>query len=388
MFEYFPDNYPWSLTTSMLFDEVGTAAEPEEALKPLRALAGGDRKIANEAWYEAFTVLGEKLERLGGADEAADHPLTAGRKFHRSGLYHLRAERFLDQDDPRKLMAYRRGIANYRHARELRRDPVDYVDIPYAGKTLPAMFVRPQGTPPWPCFVFVQGFDSLKEWFFPVVGEQFRERGVALLVVDQPGAGGALRLDGMAADLETEKPVGACIDWLEGRKDIDAARIGVMGVSLGGFYAPRAAAFEKRIAACIAWGAIWDFGKSFHDRMVAQRKTFDSIPDMVRQAMWVFGQTTPEGVLDVTGRMKAAAHAGHITCPFLILHGENDRQVPVSDAEALHAAATASPDRTLRIVRLEEGGAEHCQTNNRTVAGDMMADWAARVLGGAPAGAF
>ena len=285
-------------------------------------------------------------------------------------------------------MAYKRGFANYRHARALRRDLVEYVDIPYAGKTLPAMFIRPLGTPPWPCFVFVQGFDSPKEWFFPVVGEQFRERGVALLVVDQPGSGGALRLDGMAANLETEKPVGACVDWLETRAEVDATRIGVMGVSLGGYYAPRAAAFEKRIAACIAWGAIWDFGKSFHDRLVAHRKTFDYIPDMVRQAMWVFSEPTPEGVLDVTGRMQAASHAWRIACPFLILHGENNRQVPVSDAEALHDAAAASPDRTLRIVRLEEGGAEHCNTNNLTVAGDVMADWAARVLGGAPNGAL
>ena len=128
MFEYFPDNYAWSLTTATLFDEVGTTSEPEEALRSVKHLAGGDPAVANEAWYEAFTRLAEKLERLGDTDLDEGHPLTAARKYHRAGIYHLRAERFLHHSDPREIMAYQRGIDLYRQAREVGRDPVEFVE--------------------------------------------------------------------------------------------------------------------------------------------------------------------------------------------------------------------------------------------------------------------
>ena len=110
MFEYFPDNYAWSLTAAPLFDEVGTISEPEEALREVRHLAGADKAVANEAWHESFIKLAEKLERLGSIDLNEGHPLTAARKLHRSGLYFLRAERFLHHDDSPKLRTYLRGI--------------------------------------------------------------------------------------------------------------------------------------------------------------------------------------------------------------------------------------------------------------------------------------
>lgn len=387
MFEYFRDNYAWSLTTAMLFDEVGTFCEPDEALQKLKGIAGAEKRIANEEWYQQFTALGERLERLGARDEEAGHLLTAARKFHRAGLYHLRAERFMEHGDPREIRAYTRGTELYRKARILARDPVEFVEVPFKGSHLPAMFVRGLGEGPRPCFVFLQGFDSLKEWFFPVIGTQFCERGVALLVVDQPGSGGALRLNGLAGTPETEIPAGACVDYLESRADVDASRIGVMGVSLGGYYSARAAAFETRFKACICWGAIWDFSEHF-ERVYADGRKAGSIPDMVRHAMWVFGQETDEGAFNVAKQLTCAPFAAKIACPLLIVHGENDRQIPLQAAHNMMRAATGSKNKTLKVFTIEEGGAEHCQMNNRTIAGDVMADWAAENLGGAVNGAF
>ena len=387
MYEYFPDNYAWSLTTAMMFDEVGTFCEPDEILQKLKPVAGAAKSIANEEWHQQFTALAERIERLGMRDEAERHLLSAARKYHRAGLYYLRAERFMDHGDPREIRTYKKGIGLYRKARELARDPVEYVEIDFKGGKLPAIFIKAMGEGPRPCMVFLQGFDSLKEWFFPVIGTQFRERGVSLLVVDQPGAGGALRLYGLAGDAETEHPAGACVDYLETRKDVNKGKIGVMGVSLGGYYAPRAAAFEKRFKACICWGAIWDFSEHF-ERVMQDGRKAGSIPDMVKHAMWVFGQDTPEGAFKVAKQLATKHFAERIECPLFIVHGENDRQIPVQSAYNLYEAATKSAAKKLKLFTISEGGAEHCQTNNRTLAGDVMSDWSAETFGAAPNGAF
>ena len=206
-----------------------------------------------------------------------------------------------------------------------------------------------------------------------------------MLIADQPGAGGALRLHGLATDHETEHCVKALVDYAETRKDVDSEKIGLSGNSLGGYYAPRAAAFEKRLKCCIAWGALYDFGPIFES---ATKKvlTAPSVPDVVTHGMWVTGQKTAEDALKVAKRMTLKGIVQKITCPILIAHGENDRQVPVSDAERTYEEAINSSQRKLKIFTLEEGGAEHCQVDNRQLIGDVMSDWAAEIFGLDPAG--
>lgn len=369
----------------MLFDEVGTFCEVDEILQKLKHVAGDDKRAANEEWFQQFSGLAQRLERLGEEDQAAGHELTAARKFHRAALYNLRAERFMEHGDPRELRTYKKGAELYRTARRLGRDPVEFIDIPFEGSHLPAMFVQAMGDGPHPCMVFLQGFDSLKELFFPVIGTQLRQRGISALIVDQPGAGGALRVNGLAGTPETEHAAGACVDYLETRDDVDAERLGVMGVSLGGYYTARAAAFEKRFKACVCWGAIWDFSEHFAKVHEDGRKS-GSIPDMVKHAMWVFGKDTAQGAFEVCSQLRCAPFADKITCPLFIVHGENDRQIPVGAAHALFDAATNAKTKKLKIFKISEGGAEHCQINNRTLAGDVIGDWVAEILEGAPNG--
>ncbi|MFL2654163.1 MAG: alpha/beta hydrolase family protein [Alphaproteobacteria bacterium] len=380
MFEYFPDNYSWSLTTATLFDEVGTISEPEEALRAVKHLAGGDKATANEAWFEAFMKLAEKLERLGDVDLNEGHPLTAARKYHRAGIYYLRAERFLHHSDPRELMTYNRGINIYRKAREVGRDPVEYIDVPFQDGFMPCIFVKANGDGPAPVMIHIQGFDSLKEFHYPIIGEEYRKRGMHMLIVDQPGSGGALRLHNLTTDHQTEHCVKVLVDYVQTRNDVDIDRIGLSGNSLGGYYAPRAAAFEKRLKCCIAWGALYDFGMLF-ESATNKEMSAPSVPDVVSHGMWVTGQKTPEAALEVTRKMTLQGIVEKITCPLLVAHGENDRQVPLWMATKTYEEAINSPNRKLKIFTLEEGGAEHCQIDNRQLIGDVMSDWAAEIFG-------
>lgn len=366
----------------------GQIAEIDEACRPLHELAArkaldGD-VTAQNAWFESWCRMAGRVERLAETDEQAGHPLSAGRKYLRVGLYYLLAERMPSHLDPRRLVAYRKGIAAFERGLKLRREPVEYVSVPYGDTTLPAIYMKAPGAGVRPCMVHFNGLDLTKEIVYAAIADEFRRRGISLLIVDHPGVGAALRLQGLTSGPDTEKSAGACVDYLETRDDIDPKRIGIIALSLGGYYAPRAAAFEPRFACCVAWGAIFDYGHAVQSRMTGNGEP--SVPGFATHLNWVFGQETFAQTLDVVSQMSLEHVAQHITCPLLVVHGENDRQIPLWHAERTIDAATNSPDRELKVFSLQDGGAEHCGADNSTMVVDYITDWVATRLGGELAG--
>ena len=115
-------------------------------------------------------------------------------------------------------------------------------------------------------------------------------------MLDQPGTGEALRLQGLTARIETEAWAGAAVDYLETRDDVDADRIGIVGWSLGGYYAPRAAAFEKRFALVVAWGANHNWGEVQRRRL--EREGEHPVPHYWEHVLWVWGFDGDEHHLD------------------------------------------------------------------------------------------
>ena len=384
MFEYFPNNYTWSLAVMSALNRGGQISEIDEACRPLREHAGkkaldGDPS-AQLAWFESWMKVAERVERLGRADEQAGHPLSAGRKYLRAGLYYLLAERMPSHKDPRRLDAYKRGIEVYRRGLILRREPVEFVDVRFGAHKLPALFSKAPTAGRAPCMVHFDGLDVTKEIIYAAVADEFRRRGISLLIVDHPGVGAALRLLGLPSGPDTEKPAGAAVDYLETRADVDPKRIGIMALSLGGYYSPRAAAFEKRFKFAVAWGSIYDYGNTVAERIGGKGEP--SVPGYAEHVNWVFGKRTIEETLAVVKQMTLEGVAEKITCPLLIVHGENDRQVPLWHAEKTYERAVNSPGRKLVVCRLADGGAEHCGADNGPLVVDIMADWVAEQLGG------
>jgi hypothetical protein len=332
MFEYFPNNYPWSLAVMGAISRGGMMGEIDEACRPLKdAAAKKNDPAAQMAWFESWMKVAERVERLGLADEQANHPLSAGRKLMRAGLYYLMAERMPSHKDPRRMIAYTRGIATYAKGLKLRKEPVERVEIPYGEHKLPAFFVKAPVAGKAPCMVHFDGFDVTKEIIYQATADEYRRRGISLLIVDHPGVGEALRLHKLPSIPETEKPAKAAVDYLETRADVDKDRIGMVALSLGGYYAPRAAAYEKRFNCCVAWGAIYDFGVAFAARVSGINEP--SVPGYPEHGQWVFGKDTLEETLAVTRQMTLEKAAGEIECPLLVVHGENDRQIPLWHAE-------------------------------------------------------
>ena len=196
-----------------------------------------------------------------------------------------------------------------------------------------------------------------------------------MLICDQPGSGEALRFHGLVARLDTEVAATACIDHLSGRADVDPARIGITGISMGGYYAPRAAAFEHRLAACAAWGAFHDLSGVLAN---LERTGAHSAPPF--QGPWVFGVTRLEQRAAVLSAMTLDEAAAGIACPLLVLHGENDRQVPVEQAQRTIAAAANAARRDLRVIPAGQPGDQHCQVDLPSIAIDIIGDWFQDVL--------
>jgi dienelactone hydrolase len=217
------------------------------------------------------------------------------------------------------------------------------------------------------------GLDSFKEELYFMIGRGALARGISCLFVDGPGQGAALRRSGLTTRFDYEVPVGRCIDYLEGRDDVDPSRIAVSGSSLGGYYSTRAACFEHRIAAAIAHGAIWDLWGNWKQR--------DENHMTAPQIKWVLGSDSMAEAVEESRKFRFEDSLSEIECPFLIIHGGFD-VLGVSRARTLYEAALAAGvNVTLRLVDAVETGADHCQHDNPTIGQELALDWLSDQLG-------
>lgn len=381
MYEPFPGNYVWNLSVNICLGMGGAMGEIDVANDQVREIAREGEDKGTEAFFHAWGTMADRLLALGERAEAAGHGLSAAEKYVRAAAYYITAERMQDRGyAPREAM-YAKMLDTMDRAVAAGGFNCERVEIPYEGASFPALFVRGHGAGPRPCMVFCNGLDSIKEMIFLVVRETLARRGISCLMVDQPGVGEALRLRGLHAIVESERWAGAAVDWLETRPEVDRARIGMMGWSLGGYYAPRAAAYEKRFALCVAWGANHDWGELQQRRLAREGDL--PVPHYWDHVMWVWGQPDLESFKAFMPRVTLAGHLQNIAVPFLITHGANDRQIPRAYAEQSHAEAVNSPDLELKIFTAEEGGVEHVSADNMEPVLSYIADWIADRFSGA-----
>jgi dipeptidyl aminopeptidase/acylaminoacyl peptidase len=198
--------------------------------------------------------------------------------------------------------------------------------------------------------------------------------------VDQPGSGEALRLQGLPVDPHSENWASKAVDWLERQPDVDAARIGMTGISLGGHFAPRAVAYEPRFAAGAVWGANHNWAEVQQRRL--QREGENPVPHYWAHVHWAFGAKDMADFLEKAAAMDLNGHLDRIHVPFLVTHGASDRQIPLAYAQQTYEQLVNSPKRELKIFTAREGGVEHVGADNMSFARECIADWFAEQLGG------
>jgi dipeptidyl aminopeptidase/acylaminoacyl peptidase len=189
-----------------------------------------------------------------------------------------------------------------------------------------------------------------------------------------------LRLSGLPARADSESWVGTAVDYLEKRKDVDASRLGLWAASLGGYYAPRAAAFEKRVKACVAWAAIYDYQAVWHRRLNYKPgqpitlSTGTHIGTTHQQLFKILGVSDWPAAFAALEKFKLSGVAEKITCDLLIVHGADDKQTPVGEAQRLVAEAS-SRNKELWVIDDDTGGAAHVQLDRPEPTVSRIADW-------------
>jgi dipeptidyl aminopeptidase/acylaminoacyl peptidase len=374
MFRYWTDDSPeardFSTILVGLFSEATQgAADPNELLRIAGAIRSGNR----DDWTRAFRSMADRVFAI--AEEAArqKHPQTASESYLRAFTYYRVAELMRGHDDPQKLPLYHRAIASFKRGLSLSAHRYEPIAIAYDGHRLEGYFFPPQSANDGraPCVIFLSGADALPEQNFFRGVQWLTARGLACLIFNGPGQGGTIRLLRMPTIPDYERPVAAAIDYLTARSDIDPDRIGLLGVSMAGYYAMRAAAFEPRLKAVVAWGAMY----SVYDDL------WRCYPPLRRQLVWISGARNEAEAQDKLKAFTLEGILAGVRCPVLITHGVNDEMVPLASAQRTYAEI-ASADKTLRLYTPEEGGDTHINIDNWSQAIPVMADWLAERLAG------
>lgn len=381
LFQYFP-NYVWNLSLAIALESGGRIGEIVDMCQPLLEKAEAGEDAGTAEFMAEWLKMADKLSELAAEDEARERLFSAGDKLKRAAIYYTTAERMQGHGHAGREETYAKAVNAFRRGTEYAGNYVEPVEIPYGdGAKLSAYYVRAAGGGPKPVVVYCNGLDSTKELlWFSGLPEALRKRGISTLCVDQPGTGEALRKYGLPATHESERWASAWVDWLELQPDADSRRIGMSGISLGGYYAPRAVAYEPRFAAGAVWGANHNWAEVQQKRL--KREGENPVPHYWSHVMWVFGASDMDQFLTKAEGMNLNGHMDRIKVPFLITHGEHDRQIGLEYAHQSYEQLVNSPKRELKIFTPREGGVEHVGADNMSFGRDYIADWFGETLGG------
>ncbi|MDJ1132159.1 alpha/beta hydrolase family protein [Streptomyces iconiensis] len=401
---FFPDDPQFWFETLRTFGHITYGgADFGETVVTTQRIKAGDY----DSWHDEWLATADRVADEGRTALTHGHRISARDAFLRASNYYRNAEFFLhgDATDPRILHAYDASVACFREAAGLFTPPIEPIAIPYENTTLPGYLYRvdDSGTPR-PTVVMFNGFDGSAEEMHFVGAAAAVERGYNVLSFDGPGQPGTRHHQGLLFRPDWESVVGPVLDHALTLPEVDPARIALLGNSMGGVLAPRAAAFDHRVAALIAFDGIYDLGTITTspvpgDRAEAERRLrADHDPELdavleeamaaspmvrwaMQQGMYVMGAESPRAFgaayLDYHVREGIAEK---ITCPTLVCAGADDGFF-AGQPELLYAHLNC-PKKLLEFTA-EQGAAAHCQAGAQRLAFARVYDWLDETMGAA-----
>ncbi len=310
-----------------------------------------------EDWLGAWRANGDLHAGLAAEAESRGWLRTAGEAWIRAALSYHFAKFVWMLDMARHDAVAGQAVAAMYQGHRLLDPAAGRIEIPFGGGVMVGNLRRPPGADRPPLVLLIPGLDSTKEEFF-AAENVFLARGLATCSLDGPGQGEAAA--GLKIRPDYEAPVGAALDVLCARDDVDGGRVGLLGVSLGGYYGARAAAFEPRIAAAVVCGGCYDYGELIRDRAPHSFATFK----------YGCGAATSDEAYAVAHRMTLKGAAERITKPMIVVFGKRDRLVPWQ-----HAARLADEAPGAQLWMFEEGN--HVCMNLSYRWRPQAADWLA-----------
>lgn len=306
-------------------------------------------------WLDAWTTTGEMHADLARRAEERGRTVSAGEAYVRAALCFHFAKFVWMLDMERYRAAADRAVASLYAAHRLLDPMAERLEIPFDGVAMAANLRRPLQPARPPLVLLLPGLDSTKEEFF-YWEEVFLTRGMATLSLDGPGQGETGYRTHIRPDYEVA--VSATLDALAGRSDLALERVGAAGVSLGGYYAPRAAAFEPRLRAVAAIGGPYNFGDCW-----------DGLPSLTRETFAHHsGAASDAEARERAARLDLADVLARVRQPFLVVFGKLDRVIPWPQAERVAAGAPRG-----ELVMYPEGN--HVCNNIPYKYRPLVADW-------------
>ncbi|WP_170931231.1 alpha/beta fold hydrolase [Aeromicrobium sp. PE09-221] len=360
--ELFPQDEDWSIQTMRLLAQVAVGgADLFECSRTAARI--GTETTDGEVWYREWQRTAREVAAQGEAALAEGNITTGRRALFRSCSYFRHSEFFLRSQDPRRNEAYNAGRENFRRAAALTDGRIEQIEVPFEGTTMEGYIVRPDGSGARrPTVLFLGGADSWAEELYFLGGSEFPDRGMNVVMVDTPGRGSSLRFKQLYSRPDYEVPVRAVLDVLEQRDDVDADRIGLAGVSFGGYYAPRAAAFEPRVKAVAAWCGTWSILTDF----------YEFYPPLQEQLQWLSGSADDAEAREKLAKFTLDGVADKIDVPVYVMHGTDDIIMDINGARRFVDALTTD-DVTVDIY--DQAGSLHCSYDYFSVATARLTDW-------------
>lgn len=393
----FPDNVQFWFETVRAFGASSYGgSEFGEVLATTSRIVSGDF----DSWYDAWNETAERVSKEAEQQLARGHRISARDGFLRAATYYRASDFFLHSNlgDPRIYTAYQKSVQAYKACAALFDPPIEPVEIRYEHTTLPGYFHRVDNSGrKRPLIIMHSGFDGSAEEMHVDGARAAVERGYNVLAFDGPGQFGPLHREHLTFRADWENVVTPVVNFALTRTEVNPSKIALMGTSLGGVLAPRAAAFEKRISALIANDGVYDYGAANLGPVPPERraaieaaaKAMDA-PELDRMletamknsptaawamthGMFAMGVSTPRAYL-------AAALAFHvrngvaeaISCPTLVCEAEGDLFFKGQPQELFNHLTCP---RTLIRFTESEGAGAHCQVGAGRLAFARMFDW-------------
>lgn len=369
-FEYFPDNLEWSTQMIRLFSYCYVrGADFSEVHSVAKSLPVGD----NAAWERGFAELARSIEVTAYESAAGGHDVTARDAFLRATIYHRISGQMADISGTHEIApGLEDSVRCFMEAARRMKPEFVAVEVPFEQTSLPGYLCVPDSPDgdEVPAVIDFGGIDAWAEEQYFKIGSALVERGYAVLLLNGPGQGAA-KMRGIYGIYDFERAAAAAIDYLEQIPQVDGERIGLIGSSLGGYFAARAAAYERRLRATVIWGAKngIDIGRS------AMSNESGRSGSRLRQVERFLGVEGRAELIRQSEKFRLGPGVmGNVSSPVLILHGESDVLVPVSEAEAVYRDI-AHPDKKLKLYPAGTPGCAHCQLDALAVAQRDICDW-------------
>ena len=347
-----------------------------------------------ESWYAAWSEQGDRVAAL--AAQTKD-PISKGNALLRAHTYYRSAEFFLDPHDPKRPGIWKKNLTAFYSGLDALSVNYERISVPYGpDHHLNAVyFPGGQGAETKPLIVVVGGFDSTMEELYLHFVSAAHLRGYSVLIYEGPGQGSVLRDQGLTFIADWEKPNSAVLDTFLAHHP-KPQKIVLLGESLGGYLAPRAAAFDTRIDGVIAYDALYNAGELAkrhvppfvywlrdHNytgilKLLSYRPQSPGSEWAAKNGMWTFGLSNPLAVADAMQTMTIAPVVDRIHADVLLMGGTNDHFTPNDEIDKVKAGLTNARSVTSVVFDHASGGAEHCQLGAQSLWQATVFDWIAK----------